>query len=223
MNANYCMTNKLFWDDPYLTNCKAKVTYIEGNTIKIDQTIFYAFSGGQESDEGTIGGIKVITATKQGDKENIIDIEYELEKDPDFKVGDEVEVIIDEEKRLKLMKLHTAVHLLYYFTKENLGETKIMGSNVSPDKARMDLLYEGNIVESIPIIEKKLNEFVLEDHEIKREADEKNMNLRWWECGEFKMPCGGTHVKSTKEIGTISLKRKTKGSGKERIEIFLEN
>ena len=60
------MTKKLFWDDPYLTECTAKVTAINGTKVKLDQTIFYAFSGGQLSDEGTIGGLKVIEARKEG-------------------------------------------------------------------------------------------------------------------------------------------------------------
>ena len=54
------MTTKLFWDDPYQTECTATVTEINGKKIKLDQTIFFAFSGGQSSDEGTINGIKVI-------------------------------------------------------------------------------------------------------------------------------------------------------------------
>ena len=97
----FIITKKLFWEDPYCTECKAKVTSIEGNKVKLDQTVFFACSGGQESDSGTIGGINVVAAIKQGDKENIIDIEYELEKEPNFKVGDEVEVKIDEENRLE--------------------------------------------------------------------------------------------------------------------------
>ena len=60
------MTMKLFWEDPYLTVCKAKITSLEGNRVKVDRTIFYAFSGGQESDQGTIAGQKVVSATKLG-------------------------------------------------------------------------------------------------------------------------------------------------------------
>src|SRR3989338_2308667 len=108
-------TQKLFWRDPYQTESTATVTEVNGNKVKLNQTIFFAFSGGQESDEGTIGGIKVIEAVKQGDKENIIDIEYTLEREPDFKVGDGVNVIIDGERRKKLMRLHSATHIAYYF------------------------------------------------------------------------------------------------------------
>jgi len=45
---------------------------------------------------------------------------------------------------------------------------------------------------------------------------------RWWECENIKYPCGGTHVKNTKEIGMVKLKRKNLGKGKERVEIFVE-
>lgn len=215
------MTQKLFWKEPYLTECKAKVTEINGSKVKLDQTIFYAFSGGQESDEGTINNIKVIHAVKQGDRENIIDLEYELEEEPNFNVGDEVEIKIDGERRRKLMKLHSAAHVVYYFIIEKLGKLKIIGSNISPDKARVDFLYEQPFNPVLPEIEKKTNNFLAENHEIIRKEDEKSPDLRWWICGEWKMPCGGTHVKSTEEIGRISLKRKNLGSGKERIEIYL--
>ncbi|MDO8656952.1 MAG: alanyl-tRNA editing protein, partial [Nanoarchaeota archaeon] len=47
-------------------------------------------------------------------------------------------------------------------------------------------------------------------------------DLWWWQCGEWKMPCGGTHPRTTGEIGALTLKRKNIGKGKERIEIFLK-
>ncbi|MBN1503406.1 alanyl-tRNA editing protein [Candidatus Woesearchaeota archaeon] len=216
------MTKKLFWKDPYLTECKAMVTSMEGNKVKLDQTIFYAFSGGQESDEGTINGIKVVNAVKQGEKENIIDIEYELEKVPDFKVGDEVEVKIDKEKRDKLRRLHSAAHIVYYFVTSSLGRLRIIGSNIASEKARFDFLYNKPISDLLPMIEEQVNPFLAEGHEIITEPDEKNPDMRWWRCYEWSMPCGGTHVKNTKEIGKIRLKRKNIGADKERIEIYLE-
>ncbi len=214
-------TTKLFWQDPYLKECTATVTDIKRNKIKLNQTIFFAFSGGQESDEGTIGGIKVLEAIKQGDKENIIDIEYVLEKEPAFKVGDTVEVRIDGLRREKLRRLHSAAHLVYYFFIDKFGRQKIIGSNIAPEKARIDFEYEKPIQEMLPEVEIATNKFLAENHPIIRKPDEKSPDLWWWQCGEWKMPCGGTHPRSTGEIGKLHLKRKNIGKGKERIEIFL--
>lgn len=215
------MTQKLFWKDSYQTQCKAVVTAIDGKKVKLNQTIFYAFSGGQESDEGTIGSIKVVTATKQGDKESIIDIEYELETEPTFSIGDTVDVIINEEKRAKLRKLHSAAHIVYYFVIEKLGPLKVIGSNISAEKARMDFLYNKPISDLLPEIEANVNHFLSENHEIVRKQDDKNPDLWWWICEQWKMPCGGTHMKTTAEIGKVQLKRRNLGAAKERIEMLL--
>ena len=214
-------TEKLFWKNPYQTECRAKATAIDGNKVKLDKTIFFAFSGGQESDEGTINGIKVINAVKEGDKESIIDISYELEKAPDFEAGDEVEVKINPEKRDKLRRLHSIAHVVYYITTEKLGKLKIIGSNITSEKARMDFLYDKNLNEVLADIEKAVNDFLAADHAIMMQDDAEKPDLRWWTCEAWKMPCGGTHVKSTKEIGKIVLKRRNIGAGKERIEMYL--
>ncbi len=215
------MTTKLFWQDPYLTECSAAVTEISGNKVKLDRTIFFAFSGGQASDEGTIGGINVTEAVKQGDKENIIDIEYTLEKEPSFKVGDIVTIKINSERRQKLRNLHSAAHILYYLSQEFIGKVKIVGSNIAPEKARMDFLYEQPLNDIILKLEAKMNTFISEGHQIVMENDEEKPDLRWWTCGEWRMPCGGTHVKLAGEIGPVTLKRVNIGKGKERIEIYL--
>ncbi len=214
-------TEKLFWKDPAQTECEAAVTEVSGRTIKIDRTVFFAFSGGQESDDGTIGGIRVLEARKLGDKEHIIDIEYVLEQGPPFRAGDRVTVRIDGQKRERLRKLHTATHLAYYFVAEHTGELPVIGSNVASDKARIDFAIPENIASMLPEAEARLNAFIAENHEIRREPDAKNPDLWWWFCGPWKMPCGGTHVWNTKEIGPVALKRKTKGAGKERVEIFV--
>ncbi len=216
-------TTKLFWEDPYQTQCTATVTAINDNKVKLNQTIFYAFSGGQLSDEGTIGGINVVEAKKEGDKEDIIDIEYTLEKKPNFSVGDEVEIKIDEIRRDKLRRLHSAAHIVYYVVIDILGKVKINGSEIQVEKARMDFGYEKPLVEKIPVIEKAANEFISGNHDIIMKPDESKPDLRWWTCNEWKMPCGGTHVKNTKEIEPLKLMRKNKGKGRERIEMYLTN
>ncbi|HIJ10441.1 TPA: alanyl-tRNA editing protein [Candidatus Woesearchaeota archaeon] len=212
---------KLFWDDPYQTECTATVTEIDGNMVKLDQSIFYAFSGGQLSDEGTIGGITVIEAKKEGDKEDIVDIVYTLEREPDFKVGDTVDVKIDEKRREKLRKLHSAAHIVYYIVIDILGKVKINGSEIQPEKARMDFGYDKPLAEKLPEIEKAVNVFIAGNHDIAMLPDTEKSDLKWWTCNNWKMPCGGTHVKNTTEIGPLRLSRKNKGKGRERIEMYL--
>lgn len=214
-------TTKLFWADPYATECTAKATEIDGNKVKVDQTIFYAFSGGQHSDEGTIGGIKVVEAVKQGDKENIIDIEYTLEQPPLFRVGDVVTITIDPQRRAALRRLHSAVHIVYYFLEESLGKFKTVGSDVSPDKAKIEIAWDTPLTPLLPAIQDKVNQFLSSNHAIIMKNDEIKPDLRWWTCDKWKMPCGGTHAKSTAEIGQVKLKRENKGKGKERVDVYL--
>ena len=60
------MTKKIFWQDPYLTQLDTRVKTVNGNQLTVHETIFYAFSGGQESDHGTLGGQQVLEAKKEG-------------------------------------------------------------------------------------------------------------------------------------------------------------
>jgi Ser-tRNA(Ala) deacylase AlaX len=210
-------TKRLFWEDSYLDNCEATVIKVDDNEVILDQTIFYAFSGGQASDYGTINEIPVKEARKAGD-----DILYKLESPPGLKEGDKVNIKIDLENRLKLMKLHSASHLVYFLMEKKTGLKKIIGSNVTVDKGRLDYEYPEPISSLLPDVESMANELFNQDNDIKIYPDPKDPNKRWWECKGWKVPCGGTHVKNTNEIGNIRLKRKNIGSGKERIEIYLK-
>jgi Ser-tRNA(Ala) deacylase AlaX len=212
-------TLKLFWKDPYLKECEATVISIDENEITLDRTIFYAFSGGQSSDSGFIGEIPVKEAIVRGE-----DIIYVLEEEPNFKVGDKVIVRIDWDKRYKIMKLHSAAHVIFFIFEEKTKAKKIIGSNVNEEKSRLDYLYEENISEFLPEVEKEANEEIFSnDMKVKTYFDKENPEKRWWELPKkgWKCPCGGTHVKNMNEIKTIRLKRKNIGKGKERIEIYL--
>src|SRR3989338_3575261 len=210
------MSKKLFWEDPYQKECRAKAVSVNGQEVVLDQTVFYAFSGGQASDSGTISGIPV--------KEAIVsekDVIYVLEQAPNFKEGDEVEVKIDWEKRYKIMKLHSAAHIVYFIFLEKTGIKKLIGSNVDEAKSRLDYEYPQPISEMLPEAEKLANEAISKNIGIKTHFESGSIEKRLWECAGMICPCGGTHVKMTGEIGKIKLKRKNIGAGKERIEITL--
>ncbi len=208
------MVRKLFHNDAYLNECEAEVVSAEGNVVKLNQTVFFAFSGGQMSDSGMIGGVNVVEA--RCEEEDII---YVLEKDEGLKVGDKVEVKIDAEKRDRVRRLHTAAHVVYLLFEEKTGIKTLIGSNVTDTKSRIDYSYGESISPMLPEIEEKANEIFSKDLEVKT-FDEGN-GKRLWTCGDWKCPCGGTHVKSTKEVGKVKLKRKNIGAEKERIEITL--
>lgn len=208
---------KLFWDDPYKKECKAKVTNVDGKKVTVNQSVLFAFSGGQATDKGTIGGIEVKKAEK-GDR-----IVYILKEEPDFSEGDEVKIKIDWDFRYKIMKLHSAAHIVYEAFKEVVGDKKIIGSNISPRKARIDFKMDENLNKYLPEIQKKANEIISKDLKIKTYEDENEPGKMWWEISsKYKMPCGGTHVKKTGEIKALNLKRKNIGAQKERVEIYLK-
>lgn len=210
------MTKKLFYEDTQKTECEAIVVSMMGPEVVLDQTIFFAFSGGQASDSGTINGIPVKEAINTGDN-----ITYVLVQMPDFKEGDKIIVKIDGVKRNKIMRLHSAIHIVHFLFEEKVGAIKMIGSNIDENKGRLDYQYPEPIANMLPEIEQKANEIFSKEIEIKTYPDEKNPNYRYWECNGWKVPCGGTHPKSTKEIGKVQLKRKNIGSGKERIEVML--
>ncbi len=207
---------KIFWENPYLKEFKAKVISVSGDMITLDKTIFYAFTGGQSSDLGTIGGFDVIEAKKYGNE-----ILYAL-KDHTLNAGDNVIIKIDWEKRYKIMKLHFAAEIILELVYQNFSRPEKIGANITSEKARLDFIWNGNISEIFPELINKAAEIINADLHIKSEfSDEKN-ERRYWQIDSFaKVDCGGTHIKKTREIGEISLKRKSLGSGKERIEIYL--
>ena len=84
------MTTKCFWQDHYLLDLDTRVASVDGPYITLEETNFFAYSGGQESDRGTINGVALIEAKKVGKE-----ILYTLDEALSFSVGDEVRVSID--------------------------------------------------------------------------------------------------------------------------------
>lgn len=233
------MTVKLFWEDAYQKEFDAKVVSVEGNKVVLDQTCFYAASGGQIGDTGEIGGIKVLDTVRTENE----DILHVLEKEPDFKAEDPIHGKIDWERRYIIMKLHTSAHLISAVLVKNFGNVLFTGSQIYPDRARMDFNIEKLDEETVKILEEKSNEVVrmnlpivsrlIPAEELKsnpnlmRLADtshyEKFKTLRVVEIKDFDVQLdGGTHVANTGEIGKIKIvKRENKGKNNRRITIQL--
>ena len=211
------MTNKIFWDDPYQTSLKTKVSSVDGNIITVEDTIFYAMSGGQESDFGCFNKIEVLEAKKQN-----TDISYTLPEGHNLKVGNPVEIEIDWERRYKLMRLHFAAEVVLEIINELLKAPTKIGANISPSKARIDFEFQKSISELLPLINIEAKKIFDANSEIISDFSDKPKDRRYWEVKGFsKVPCGGTHLKQTGEVGEITLKRKNIGKGKERVEIIL--
>lgn len=206
---------KLFWRDPYQSRLETSVASVSGNEVTLAETIFYAFSGGQESDAGIIGGRSVLSARKDGRE-----IVYTLEDGHGLHAGDAVTVEIDWARRYRLMRLHLAAEIILELATRNLPGIEKIGAHIAEDKARIDFAWAENIAKLFPMMKEKANALVAADHPIVSAFSDEANHRRYWEIEGFaKVPCGGTHLKRTGEIGPIALKRVNIGKGKERIEI----
>ncbi|PKM65826.1 MAG: alanyl-tRNA editing protein [Firmicutes bacterium HGW-Firmicutes-2] len=210
---------KIFWENPYLTELEGKVTSVDDNVITLDKTIAFAFSGGQQSDSGTIGGFKILEAKTEGKE-----IFYTLDHNHNLIIDQDVIVTIDWEKRYSLMKLHFAAEIILELVYQNYNHPEKFGANITIDKARVDFFWDGRISDIFQELLNKANNIInLNLDIISAYDDEKNQKRYWCIEGFAKVPCGGTHIRKTGEIGPISLKRNNLGSGKERIEIYLKS
>jgi alanyl-tRNA synthetase len=213
------MTRKLFWDSPYLTQIDTIVTAVNGADITVAETIFYAFSGGQESDTGTIDAFPVVQARKEGK-----DIVYTLEDSHNLKVGDAVSMAIDWERRYRLMRLHFAAEIILELVYQHLKPIEKIGAHIAQDKSRVDFEWAENIANAFPLLKEKAAALINADHAITSAFSDEENQRRYWEIEGFaRVACGGTHLRKTGEVGTLELKRKNIGKGKERIEIYIQD
>ena len=211
------MTKKIFWEDPYLTQLETHIATVKDNDITVEQTIFYALSGGQESDYGTIGNNRVLQARKEGKE-----IVYTLENGHGLKPGDQVRMNIDWQRRYKLMRLHFGAEIVLELAYQNLDSIEKIGAHIAQDKARIDFKWDENISTVLPVIKKEALGIIEANQEIISAFSDEEKEERYWEIKGFsRVPCGGTHLRKTAEIGEIELKRKNIGKNKERIEIYV--
>ncbi len=199
------MAKTKFHEDPYCQQFDAEVIGVGDNFIVLDKTYFYPEGGGQSGDQGQIGLDKVLD-TKEADGE----VRHFTESLPSVSVGQKINCELDWNARYNIMRLHSLAHLIYLAFLVVAGKSKVIGSAVNKEKCRVDLAFFDDVdVERITEI---LNKMIQDNLEIKTWEDEKKQGFRWWQVtGYSPIPCGGTHVRNTTEIGHFKLSLKSLG------------
>ena len=228
----------LFIEDSYLKDFDATILNIDSNEIILDRTAFYAKSGGQPGDIGKIilSGKEInIIDTVYDNKQNILHV---CENSNDLKIDEKIKGKIDWNIRYKHMRMHTALHLLC-----SLIPYDVTGGQISYEKSRLDFNADDKIEKEE--IENKINKLVEDDHEISyqwiklEELDNQpdlvrtmsvkpprtNNEIRLVKIGNVDLqPCGGTHVRRTKEIGSIRIgKIENKGKMNRRVNLSISD
>jgi len=238
-------THLLYYEDAYVKEFDAKVLDIQelnGNYgIILDRTAFYPTGGGQPADTGTIKGEngKARVADVKASQGKVIHIVKEIVGR--LSEGEQVKGIIDWQRRYALMRNHTTSHLMAEVLRRVTGEpVEIVGSGIDVDKARLDVAYESSLSPMMQEIEntannivqeerpvtatiiqrKKAEMFVKQFHESLKTLPPQVQEVRIIEIKDLHAcACGGTHVKNTREVGTVKvLRREAKGKGTQRIE-----
>ena len=232
----------LFREDAYLKSCEAKVIGLtDGGGLLVDRTVFYGTSGGQPGDTGIItradGTIMRIVATVTGEtKDEIVHVPEEESKLP--QIGETVMLSIDWPRRLNLMKMHAACHILSV-----VCPFPITGAAVNEDDSRVDFdvpdptytreyvtaemqkIIDANHPVSIRWIEEAeldANPSIIRSKNVRPPRGLGRIRLVL--IGENgvvdSQPCGGTHVASTGEIGPIHISKiEKKGKENRRFRI----
>jgi alanyl-tRNA synthetase len=128
----------MFRGDPYMREFDAKVVSVDGNFVVLDQTCFFPRGGGQVGDIGELSGARVVDTLRDGDEvRHILD-------DAKFEIGQRVHGAIDWDRRYRIMRLHSASHLVYYAMMETFGNScRPASSGLLDDlKDRSDYLFD---------------------------------------------------------------------------------
>jgi misacylated tRNA(Ala) deacylase len=233
-------TELLFRDDAYAKTAIARVVAITERGIELDRTIFYPQGGGQVGDSGVLlrenGEQVLIGDTRKGETLDSV-LHVPLADMPRPEVGETLTLEIDWERRYKLMRLHTALHVM-----SCVVVAPVTGGNIAPDKGRLDFDIDMSLLDAEKIVcETNLliargveTETVwITDEELDARPElVKTMSVQPPRgAGRVRLlkipgidlqPCGGTHVKNIAEIGGIRvLKIRSEGRRNRRVEIGL--
>ncbi len=227
-------TDLLYLKDAYLWTFQAMVTAVDGTRVTLDRTAFYPTGGGQPHDTGRLGAARVTDVRKDGDE-----VWHTLDG-PVPATGSAVEGELDWERRHALMRTHTALHVLCGVI-WNEWHKAVTGGNMEPLAARMDFEFDPLPAGFGATVEARVNEELaaarpievsflprtaaLEDEDLIRTKvnmiPESVREIRVVDIvGLDKQADGGTHVRSTDEVGAVRvLKTESKGRANKRIRI----
>ncbi|MGD0145913.1 MAG: alanyl-tRNA editing protein [Nitrososphaerales archaeon] len=226
------MTRRLFWEDMYMRTFDAKVISADSDRVVLDQTAFSPRGGGLVSDWGTVNGVNLAEAVKE--EEEIVHL---MESPSDFKPGEAVHCVLDWDRRYRIMRMHTAAHILSAVVNGETGAL-ITGNQIAPDESRVDLSLDHFDREKLAYYVERVNGVVRRAVDIKtffmrREEALATPGLvklanamppslemlRIVQIGDVDTQAdGGVHVKNTREIGTVTgLKSDNKGKNNRRL------
>ncbi len=234
------MTELLYMTDSYLREFEASVTKSRGNGVVLDQTAFYPGGGGQPEDTGTLTVEGKTWRVQQVNKKGP-DVWHHLDGEAPPQ-GTKVVGRIDWNRRYKLMRTHTALHILCGVVWRDYG-AQVTGGNMKPGKGRMDFEFESLSKELVEELEDKVNAEVKVARDVEidvllREEAFKNPDLIRTKVnllpkniqsvrtvnikGLDLQADGGTHVANTREVGRIEVvDYESKGRINKRIYIEL--
>lgn len=219
MEKSFCIGDhmrKVFWENPYQHTLTTTITHIEDSIVLFADTIAYSFAGGQESDKARVNDIPILNSRIEGSL-----IYYTLPDDHGLKPGDTVTMIIDWSRRHRLMRLHFAAELVLEIVTQ-LYHLEKVGAHIAETKSRIDFKSDTSIAAYLPEIVNRYNAIINQNLSIEKGYSDVENQRRFWKIEGFaQVPCGGTHVNTTGEVGLVTLKRDRPGKGIERIEIRL--
>ncbi len=233
------MTDELFRRDSYLQECDAEVVAVGEQAVALDRTVFYPLGGGQPGDTGSMswsGATTRVVDTRYGDSGEILHLVEDGSPLP--AVGETVHLELDWDRRYRHMRMHTAMHLLGAVLKYG-----VTGGNISADKSRLDFDMEDTVDKEA--VGEALQALVEENHPIRcrwisdAELDASPELVRTMSVqpprgkGKVRLleiesvdlqPCGGTHLKSTGEVGKVRIgKVEKKGRRNRRVNLHLDD
>lgn len=169
--------------------------------VRLDGTLFHAQGGGQQSDQGVLGGARVLKATHNGDN-----VDHQVSSLDGLRVGDKVNISVDEARRVLNARYHTAGHLLAGVVERAFPGVKALQGHQWPGEARVE--FGGDLPDKASVenrLQDAINEAVVSDMKVAI-CGNPYVN-RAVQIGDFDaIPCGGTHVSSTSVLGAVHIK-----------------